>query len=126
MTNGVRKHGLSPEPGSVLEASVLIVATGTLTELGAGMRRVKLVATNAVKDGLAALQLETGVFATVIIKPQAEKHRRDQQAVDDGSGGEIEHGSDLTTKGTKGTKLFWVPVTCVRRAGPTLLAQSAR
>jgi hypothetical protein len=54
-----------------------------------------MAAGDAVKRGLAALTLEAPVIATVVVKPQAEKDRRDEQAVDDDRSGQGEHGTML-------------------------------
>jgi hypothetical protein len=75
-----------------------MVAAGAFAELGAGGRRVKMAAGDAMESGLAALALEVRMIPAVIVKPQAEEHRRDKQAVDHNRGGQGDHGSRLTER----------------------------
>jgi hypothetical protein len=77
---------------SKFQPRILVVAMRTFADFDAGRRRVKVFAGNAVKGNPAAFAFKARVIATVIVKPQAKKHRRDKQAVDDDRGGQGEHG----------------------------------
>ena len=72
-----------------------MVALRAFADLGAGRPRVEMAAGDAVKRGLATFALEPRVVAAVIVKPQAEEYRRDEQAIDDNRGGQGEHGPIL-------------------------------
>jgi hypothetical protein len=50
-----------------------------------------MAAGDAMKRGLAALTLEAGVIASVVVKPQAKEDRRNDQAVDNDRSGQGEH-----------------------------------
>ena len=68
-----------------------MAAARTACQLGAHHGRVELVAADAVKRGLPALAFERAMVASIVPQPQPEKHDRDERAVNDGGGGEIEH-----------------------------------
>lgn len=71
---------------------VTVATTGTVRFLVGAAVGVDFVAANTVKDDAAAFGFETGVIAAIIIDPQAEKKCREEEAVEDGGSGEVEHG----------------------------------
>jgi len=77
---------------SKFQSRILVVATRTFADFDAGRRRVEVFAGNAVKGNPAAFAFKARVVATVIVKPQPQKHRCDKQAVDDDRSGQGEHG----------------------------------
>jgi hypothetical protein len=72
-----------------------MVAPRAWADFGARRPGVEMAAGDAMKRGLAALALEARMIATVVIKPQAEKYRRDDQAIDHDRGGQGKHGPML-------------------------------
>ena len=70
---------------------MLVIALRASADLGTRRPGVEMAAGDAVKRGLAALALEAGMIAAVVVKPQAEKDRRDEQAIDDDRSGQGEH-----------------------------------
>lgn len=68
-----------------------MTATRAFAKTRVAWRDVEGVAANAVKRGFTALQFEAMVIAAIIVKPRTEKDSGDQQAVNDGGGGEYEH-----------------------------------
>lgn len=60
--------------------------------------RVDLITSDAVKNRAPALGLETRMVAAIVVNPQSEEKRGHQQAVDDGSGSQIEHGNALAKR----------------------------
>ena len=52
---------------------------------------VEVPAFYALKRHMTALRLEAGVVATVVVDPEAEKNRGDEEAIDDRGGDEV-HG----------------------------------
>jgi hypothetical protein len=80
---------------SKLQPHIFAVALRAFADFGAGRPGVEMAAADAMKRGLAALALEAGVIASVVVKPQAEKDRRDNQAIDDDRSGQGEHGTML-------------------------------
>jgi hypothetical protein len=55
---------------------------------GGGVQRVT---PNTVEDGLASFALKAPMIPAIIVKPQREKYRAHEDAVDDSGGGEFEH-----------------------------------
>ena len=68
-----------------------MAAFRAFAEFGSRGRRVERVATDAVENRFPPLELETPMVAPVIIKPQSEKHRTNEDAVDHDTCGEFEH-----------------------------------
>jgi hypothetical protein len=83
---GIEIRELKPQM-AVLETTVRAIRLQVLSP-----HRVNAVAFHAVENRATPFRLKTGVIPTVIVDPQSEKKCRDHQAVDNGSGGQIEHG----------------------------------
>lgn len=66
-------------------------ALRALAKLRTRRRAVERVTSDAVKGGLAPLELETLMIAPVVPQPQAQKHCGNEHAVDQHRGGEREH-----------------------------------
>lgn len=73
------------------QSRVLVAAFGTLRQLRAGWRGVERVAPNAMERRAPTFEFESAVVATIVPQPESEEHRGDEDAVDHGTGGEIEH-----------------------------------
>lgn len=66
-------------------------ASGALAQLGARRSRVHGVAADAVENGLAPFAFETPVIAAIIVEPQSQKNRGNEDAVDHDGCGRLEH-----------------------------------
>jgi hypothetical protein len=64
-----------------------------------------MIATDAVKRGVAPFDLEARVIAAVVVNPQAEKDRGNRQREDQGTCGEVEHAKDDASAGCEGNAL---------------------
>ena len=53
---------------------------------------VEVAAFHTLEGNVAALGLEAGVVAAVVVNPQAEEDRGDEEAIDDRGGDEIHAG----------------------------------
>ena len=62
--------------------------------------RIDLITPNAVKNRAPTLSLEARMIAAIVVDPQSKEERSHQQAIDDGSGGQIEHGNVLPKRFT--------------------------
>jgi hypothetical protein len=69
--------------GSELKAAVRLIAFGASPLLHFAAEHVEVVATQAAKRGAATFAFEARVVAAVVVKPEAEEERGDQEAVDD-------------------------------------------
>ena len=56
-----------------------------------------MITADAVKSRFTPLQFETAVVPAVIVEPQRENSHGDENAVNDGGSGKIEH-ADLTDR----------------------------
>lgn len=70
-------------------------ALGAFAELGARGRRVERVATDAMEGRAAALEFETMMIAPVIPQPEGGECNTHERAIDNDSGGKIEHGLEM-------------------------------
>jgi hypothetical protein len=65
------------------KAAVFLSATGAGPVLHLSANHIQVIATDAAERGPAAFPFEAGVVATVIIQPEAEEERGDEQAVNE-------------------------------------------
>jgi hypothetical protein len=80
------------------EAGVFMAAPWTRAQFRTGGGGIELVATDAMKGGLAPLPLEALVLAPVIVEPEGQKQDANQSAVYHGGSGKFEHGGDYKQK----------------------------
>ena len=71
------------------------------TEFASARRGIKPVAADAMEGGLAPLPLKAGVIAAIIPEPERQENHRDERAVDDGGGGQSEHGGNINKNAPK-------------------------
>src|SRR3954468_20410939 len=65
------------------KAAVFLSATRTGPVLHFAANHIQVVATHAAERGPAAFPFEAGVITAVIIQPEAEEERGDEQAVNE-------------------------------------------
>ncbi len=70
-----------------------MAALGARREGGAGRAGEKGIAADAVERPAPPLRLERAMIPAIIPEPESEEARADECAIDDGGGGEIEHGT---------------------------------
>jgi len=86
----VRGRGRTCQCGGKCRRTLKFQAGVGLAAFGAGpllhfaADDIEVVATQAAKRGAAAFALEAGVVAVVVVEPEAEEERGDQETVDDG------------------------------------------
>jgi hypothetical protein len=68
-----------------------VTASRTAGQFDSHAFRVELITPNAVKRRPASLAFEGPMIPTVVPKPERQEDNRDEQAVDNGSYGKIEH-----------------------------------
>lgn len=71
------------------QPDVLVVAGGAPCDLGS--RGIERIAADAVERPFAALELEAPVITAIVVEPKTEEDRGHEDAVDDRSGGKLEH-----------------------------------
>lgn len=74
-----------------MKSRVLVTAFGTFAQFRARWRGVKCIAADTVKAPFASLQLEAAMIPAIVVKPQTEKNRSNEKAVQDSPGGELKH-----------------------------------
>ena len=83
-------------PGeSEAEAGVFVATFRTGAYRRARGPAVERVTTDAMKRRFSARQVKAPVIAPVIPEPDADKHGRDYDAIDDNGGGEIKHAQEM-------------------------------
>lgn len=86
----VRERGAGCQCGATapsllkLEAGILLAATRTRAKIKHALGGVKIAAAGAAKRGFAPFDFKTSVVAMVVVKPDAEKNRGNDQAVNEG------------------------------------------
>jgi hypothetical protein len=78
-------------PDSESQPDILMAALRTLAEFHARGGSVQCVTPNTVEDGLASFAFEASMVPPIVVKPQSEKYRADEDAVDYDGSGELEH-----------------------------------
>ena len=68
-----------------------MAALRTFAEFHARGGSVQRVTPNTVEDGLASFAFEASVVPPIVVKPQPEKYRAYEDAVNDDGSGELEH-----------------------------------
>jgi len=64
-----------------------------------------LIAPDAVKRRLPSLAFKSTIIASIIVKPESEKKRRDKQTVKNHGAGEIKHASELGRGAAGGARI---------------------
>ena len=68
-----------------------MTAFGTLAEFHARGGGIQRVTPDTVKNGFASFTFEAPMVPAIVVKPQPEKHRTHEDAVNDDGSGEFEH-----------------------------------
>ena len=85
------REWFSAKSGSEPKSRILVTASRTAGQLNSHALRVELITANTVKRSPASLAFEGPMIPTIVPKPERQEDDGDEQAVDDGSYGKIEH-----------------------------------
>jgi len=89
------------------QATVLIPATRAADEFRAARDRIEMLAANTAKRGFFPGMFKHRIIAVVVIEPQAQKERRNEQAENDGGDDKIHPGNQWLNPVTSANRTGW-------------------